>query len=119
MPSTAPAPPRSRPSSMLDQLREFGELCRKNGLRVSTAEMLDAVGATQLTGFDDPEVLRGALETTLVKRRADADIFDELFALYFRRRGDWDPAGDPGKNAAPPLVEALRKEGLSDDEIEH
>jgi uncharacterized protein len=101
---------------VLDKLLEFGALCRKNGLRVSTAEMLDAIGATELTGFADPEVLRGALETTLVKRRADADIFDELFALYFRRRGDWDPAS---AGEAPPLVEALRKEGLSDEEIEH
>ncbi|MDB4968457.1 MAG: carbon monoxide dehydrogenase protein [Myxococcales bacterium] len=103
---------------MLDKLLEFGELCRKNGLRVSTAEMLDAVDAVKLTGFDDPEILRGALETTLVKRKADADIFDELYGLYFRRRGDWDAhSADTGD--APPLVEALRKEGLSDEEIEH
>ena len=102
---------------MLDRLLEFGELCRKNGLRVSTAEMLDGVAATELVGVDDPELLRGALEATLVKRRADADIFDELFALYFRRRGDWDRDGANGGDA-PPLVEALRKEGLTDDEIE-
>src|SRR5437763_14856356 len=100
---------------MLDKLLEFGELCRKNGLRVSTAEMLDTVTATELVGFEDPEVLRGALEATLVKRRADADIFDELFALYFRRRGDWDRDAPE----APPLVEALRKEGMTDEEIEH
>src|SRR5262245_33326866 len=77
--------------------------------------MLDVVAAADLVGFDEPEVLRGALETTLVKRRADADIFDELFTLYFRRRGDWDPNAPD----APPLVETLRKEGLSDEEIEH
>ncbi|MCU1279697.1 MAG: carbon monoxide dehydrogenase protein, partial [bacterium] len=100
---------------MLDKLLEFGELCRRNGLRVSTAEMLDTVAAAELVGFDDPELLRGALEATLVKRRADADIFDELFALYFRQRGDWDR----GSDEAPPLVEALRKEGLTDEEIEH
>ena len=101
---------------MLDKLLEFGELCRNNGLRVSTAEMLDAVAASRLVGLDEPDDLRGALETTLVKRRADAEIFDELFTLYFRRRGDWNPHG---AGEAPPLVEALRREGLSDDEIEH
>jgi uncharacterized protein with von Willebrand factor type A (vWA) domain len=100
---------------VLDKLLEFGELCRKNGLRVSTAEVLDCVNAAELVGVDEPEILRGALEATLVKRRADADIFDELFALYFRRRGDWDPDAPE----APPLVEALRKEGLTDEEIEH
>lgn len=101
---------------MLDKLLEFSQLCRKNGLLVSTAEVLDAVRATQITGLEDPDILRGALEATLVKRRADADIFDELFSLYFRRRGEWTP-GETGD--APPLVLALRKEGLSDDEIEH
>jgi uncharacterized protein with von Willebrand factor type A (vWA) domain len=101
---------------MLDKLLEFAQLCRQNGLRVSTAEVLDAVRASQIAGIDDGEVLRGTLETTLVKRRADADIFDELFTLYFRHRGQWTP-GEAGE--APPLVVALRKEGLSDEEIEH
>jgi uncharacterized protein with von Willebrand factor type A (vWA) domain len=101
---------------MLEKLLEFGTLCRKNGLRVSTAEVLDMVTATQLCGVADPDVLRGALEATLVKRRADAELFDELFTLYFRRRGDWDPKHE---GEAPPLVEELRKEGLSDEEIEH
>jgi uncharacterized protein with von Willebrand factor type A (vWA) domain len=101
---------------VLARLLEFSQLCRQNGLRVSTAEVLDAVRATTIAGLDDGEVLRGALEATLVKRRADADIFDELFALYFRRRGEWQKgqAGEP-----PPLVLALQKEGLSDEQIEH
>jgi uncharacterized protein with von Willebrand factor type A (vWA) domain len=73
---------------MLDRLLEFGALCRDNGLRLSTAEMLDAVAATEIVGVADADLLRGALEATLVKRRADADIFDELFTLYFQRRGD-------------------------------
>jgi uncharacterized protein len=101
---------------VLDKLLEFGLLCRKNGLRVSTAEMLDMVAAVQVTGIDDPEVLRGALEATLVKRRADAELFDELFSLYFRRRGEWERDHD---GDVPPLVEALRKEGLTDEQIEH
>lgn len=102
---------------MIDRLLEFSRLCRANGLRVSTAEVLDSVTAARLVGLDDPAALRGALEATLVKRQADADVFDELFTLYFRRRGDWNRAA-PGNSDAPPLVEALRNEGLSDDEIE-
>jgi uncharacterized protein with von Willebrand factor type A (vWA) domain len=97
---------------MLDRLLEFTQLCRKNGLRVSTAEVLDVVHATRAVGLDDPEVLRGALEATLVKRRADEDVFDELFELYFLKRGE------SSEGEAPPLVEALRQEGLSEDEIE-
>jgi uncharacterized protein with von Willebrand factor type A (vWA) domain len=100
---------------MLDRLLEFGTLCRKNGIRVSTAELLDSVRAVELTGLEDGEVLRATLQATLVKKKSDEQIFDELYALYFYRRGELDQraAGDA------PLVEALRSSGLSEEEIEH
>ncbi len=98
---------------MLPRLLEFTQLCRRNGLRVSTAEVLDAVRATEAVGLDDPEVLRGALEATLVKKRSDADVFDELFELYFFRRGDFLAHASDA-----PLLEALRQSGLSEDELE-
>jgi uncharacterized protein with von Willebrand factor type A (vWA) domain len=98
---------------MLPRLLEFTQLCRKNGLRVSTAEVLDAARAAETVGLDEPEHLRGALEATLVKKKSDADIFDELFELYFFRRGEYL------KNAeGAPLLEALREQGLSEDELE-
>jgi uncharacterized protein with von Willebrand factor type A (vWA) domain len=98
---------------MLPRLLEFTQLCRKNGLRVSTAEVLDAARAAETVGLDEPEHLRGALEATLVKKKSDADIFDELFELYFFRRGEYL------KNAeGAPLLEALREKGLSEDEVE-
>lgn len=99
---------------MLDRLLEFGALCRQNGLRVSTAELLDGVRAAELVGLDRREDLAAALAATLIKRAADAELFDELFGLYFRRGDDWDRQGE-----APPLVAALRAEGLSEEEIEH
>ncbi len=102
---------------MLAPLVEFVRLCRKNGLRVSTAEVLDLVRAAELVGAEDPENLRGALQATLVKRHADEEIFDELFALYFFRRSDFNARA--AAEGEPPLYEQLRKEGLSDEEIEH
>jgi uncharacterized protein with von Willebrand factor type A (vWA) domain len=98
---------------MLPQLLEFAELCRKNGMRVSTAEILDVVRAVELIGVGDGETLKGALAATLVKRRSDEDAFSELFDLYFWRRGARDASGE-----APPLVEALRREGLTEEQIE-
>jgi uncharacterized protein with von Willebrand factor type A (vWA) domain len=99
---------------MLERLVEFAHLCRQNGLRVSTAEILDLMAAVPLVGLDDPVLLRGAMQATLCKRRVDEQPFEELFDLYFFRRGDFfSRAGAP-----PPLVEALRKEGLTEEEIE-
>ena len=99
---------------MLDRLLEFVHLCRQNGLRVSTAEVLDLVRAVELTGIGEPETLKGALQATVVKRAADEDTFSELFDLYFFRKG----AFLDGKSDAP-LLEALRREGLTEEQLEH
>lgn len=65
------------------RIAEFAELLRHNGLKVSIAEVLDAVRASALLGVDDRETFRAALATSLIKRAADAPTFDRVFALYF------------------------------------
>jgi uncharacterized protein len=100
---------------MLDRLLEFVRLCRTNGIRVSTAEVLDLLRAVELVGIEDPEALRGALQATLVKRRADEETFDELFGLFFFRRGEFL---EKAEREGAPLVEALRQQGMSEEEIE-
>jgi uncharacterized protein with von Willebrand factor type A (vWA) domain len=100
---------------LLEKMLEFLRLCRKNGVRVSTAEALDAVRAVEIVGLEDPHALRGALMATLCKRTADEESFGELFDLYFFRRGEFLAAN---KEEAP-LVEAMRRKGMSDEEIEH
>ena len=62
---------------------EFARLLRQNGVRVSPAEAADAVRAAALAGVGDRDVFRAALRATLVKRGADAPLFDRLFPLYF------------------------------------
>ena len=100
---------------MVERLIEFVQLLRKNGLRVSPAETLDAVRAAAIVGLADPSSLSSALAATLVKRPADEAMFDELFELYFLRAGDF---GKKALAERAPLVEDLRKKGFSDEEIE-
>jgi hypothetical protein len=99
-----------------DRLLELGRLLRQNGVRLSTAEALDLVAAAQLVGLDDAETLKAALRAVAVKRAADEPVFDELFDLFFFRRGAFLDAAARGD---APLVEALRKEGLTEEELEH
>ncbi len=73
---------------MQDKLLEFAELLRANGLRVSPAELLDAVGAVARTGLGEREVLRAALASTMVKRAREVPVFEELFELYFSGLGE-------------------------------
>jgi uncharacterized protein with von Willebrand factor type A (vWA) domain len=66
---------------MLGSVLELASLLRRGGLRVSTAEVIDAVRAVDAAGVDRAD-LQAALRATLVKRAADAATFDELFALH-------------------------------------
>lgn len=61
---------------------DFVRLLRQAGLTVTTMEAADALKAAELTGFD-PALLRGVLETTLVKSTWELPIFTALFELYF------------------------------------
>jgi uncharacterized protein with von Willebrand factor type A (vWA) domain len=68
---------------MQDQIIEFANVLRRNGVRVSLSENIDAFRAIDLLGIEDPSQFRAALRTTLVKRAIDLRPFDELFDLFF------------------------------------
>lgn len=97
---------------MLDKVQEFAGLLRKNGVRTSTAEVLDAIRAIETCGLDDPAAVRAALSATLIKRHEDEETFGELFSLFFFRPGEFLRQGES------PLVDKLRREGISEEEIE-
>ncbi|MBF6567412.1 MAG: VWA domain-containing protein [Candidatus Binataceae bacterium] len=73
---------------MDDKLIEFANLMRDNGVRVSTAETLDAVAAAALIGFRDRDSFRAALRSTMVKRSRDLPAFEQLFEIYFSGLGE-------------------------------
>ncbi len=98
---------------MLVRLEEFAGLLRRNHVRVSVAEVVDAVQALRALGLASGEDLRAALAATLVKKPGDRSTFDELFTLFFMRGGELarDLAGAP-------LADALAELGLGEDDIE-
>ena len=62
---------------------EFANVLRRNGIRVSLSENMDAFRALELLGIADPLLFRNALRTTLVKRTGDVKPFEELFDYFF------------------------------------
>src|SRR5229473_602920 len=68
---------------MQDKLVEFANLLRQNGVRVSLAETLDAIRASDVTGLGERDLFRAALRTTMVKRASELPVFEELFDVYF------------------------------------
>jgi uncharacterized protein len=68
---------------MEERLIEFASVLRRNGIRVSPSENMDAFRALELIGIEDPSLFRHTLRTTLVKRASDVKPFEELFDYFF------------------------------------
>src|SRR5262245_32350222 len=73
---------------MEDRIVEFANVLRRNGVRVSLSENMDAFRALGLVGLQDPHLFRHALRTTLVKRASDVKPFEELFDFFFLGIGE-------------------------------
>jgi uncharacterized protein len=67
---------------------EFTALLRRNGVRVSLSETMDAFQALCAVGLGDRDTVRAALRATAVKRAVDVPTFDRLFDLYFSGLGE-------------------------------
>jgi len=98
---------------MLERIEEFAGLLRRNHVRVSVAEVVDATRALGALGLGSGEDVRAALAATLVKKAGDRSTFEELFALFFLRGGELARG-----LAGAPLAATLAGLGLDPDEIE-
>jgi uncharacterized protein with von Willebrand factor type A (vWA) domain len=72
---------------MEERIVEFANVLRRNGVRVSLAENMDAFRALGVLGIEDPHLFRNSLRTTLVKRAGDIKPFEELFDFFFLGMG--------------------------------
>src|SRR6516165_5425648 len=70
------------------KLVEFTGLLRRNGVRVSLAETMDAFRALDTVGLGNRETVRAALRATAVKRAVDLPTFERLFELFFSGLGE-------------------------------
>ncbi len=68
---------------MEERIVEFATVLRRNGIRVSLSENMDAFRALGLVGVADHSLFRHTLRTTLIKRASDVKPFEELFDYFF------------------------------------
>lgn len=73
---------------MENRIVEFANVLRRNGVRVSLSENMDAFRALELIGLENPTLFRSALRTTLIKRAGDIQPFEELFNFFFLGIGE-------------------------------
>ena len=86
---------------MESTVHRFIRLLRLYGVRVSTAEAVDAMHAVAQPGvLRDRQVLRSALEVSLVKDRRDLETFDRVFDRFFGLRAVVEDDGGHGHGHA-------------------
>ena len=68
---------------MQKKILEFTNILRKSGIRVSTAEAIDAFTALEELSIEDRGIFRDALRTTMVKRGEEVPTYDQLFDLFW------------------------------------
>jgi uncharacterized protein with von Willebrand factor type A (vWA) domain len=68
---------------MQKKILEFANILRKSGIRVSTAEAIDAFTALDELSIRDRGIFQDALRTTMVKRGEEVPTFDQLFDLFW------------------------------------
>ncbi|MCZ8377107.1 MAG: VWA domain-containing protein [Beijerinckiaceae bacterium] len=90
----------------------FGRALRQAGMAVGPGAMLDAVAAVEAIGIGHKEEFRAALEAVFVKRRQDADLFDQAFRLFWRRRALLEKMMATMMPVAPGDPESRREEAL-------
>ncbi len=81
---------------LLDLLRA----ARGAGVRISTAESLDAFRAAEAVGYADRVALRDTLTLSLAKSLEEKQAFEACFDLFFQR--ETITAGDPPEAAPAP-----------------
>lgn len=68
-------------------INRFIYLLKRNGVRVSPSESLDAMAAFSHVSLDERETVRTVLRSTLVKDLHDIPVFEELFEVFFHWPG--------------------------------
>ncbi len=87
-------------------LHRFVRLLRLHGVRVSTAEVIDAMRAVaQPSVLDDRTVLRSALAVSLVKDRRDLATFETVFDRFFGLRAVVEAADEGHGHAHDDLTD--------------
>ncbi len=105
----------------------FVDLLRQCGVRISTAETLDALRGLGAVELARREQVKTALRATLIKEARDEPLFDELFEAFFSvddrtgRRGhghDHDHDHDQDESV-PPLEVKVSEEPPDFDDPSH
>ncbi len=70
-----------------ENILHFARALRDAGLPVGPGGVLDAVAAIEATGFGEKQDFRAALHAVFVKKHEHTLLFDQVFDIYWKRKG--------------------------------
>jgi uncharacterized protein len=109
-------------------INRFICLLKKNGVRISPSESIDAMQALMHVTLADRDAVRTVLRSTLIKDMHDIPVFDDLFEVFFtlpgsghRRTGGQDDGHHHDGDVAEPdrIVFAPDDTGIVTQDAEH
>lgn len=108
---------------LADNILHFARLLRAAGLPVGPGHVIDAVQAVEAAGVASREDFRTTLLAVFVGQREQTVVFDQAFAIFWKRRGFLEkliammsPMAAPDKQEAKPKPGATRlAEALAGD----
>ena len=72
-------------------LQDLIAVLRGSGVRISVSESIDAMNALRLIGYENRQILKASLSTTLAKSRHDKALFDSCFDRFYSLDDFIDP----------------------------
>lgn len=107
----APWGPEVDGRRLLHEAVGFGRALRAAGLHIDLGAAVDYARALPLVDLGEREQVRAAGEAVFVRRRDDREIYDAVFARWWRQR-----ARRQGDFQAPPLERPADQDGLEGEE---
>ena len=98
-----------------ENILHFARALRDAGLPVGPGAVLDAVAAIEATGFGHKQDFRAALHAVFVKKHEQTLLFDQVFDIYWKRKGFLEklialmsPQAKPDQKTKPPEAGSAR-----------
>lgn len=90
---------------LAENVVHFARALRRAGVRLGPGAVVDALDALKATGIGARADFYWTLHAIFVKRREDRDIFDQVFGIFWRKRGLTEKMMALLMPAAPPNAE--------------
>jgi len=92
-----------------NHIANFVFLLRKQGVRVGTAELMEALEGVSVAGLKDREAFKTALRATLIKKAPDFEVFEHTFEKYFLPSNEQKKELQRGWECEEKYIECLEK----------